>query len=371
MKEGSNFLIVDVGDIFVQGFLFTVRDDQLELVERSRYVRSVDESDMIEAIRNEYRGRYDVIEVIGDRTAWISSALKINSVNGLTIGIIINGNDTYIGSASYGRLLTVRRFDYGISQRLDDTLQLKVDFLKEWIKVARRENDVSQIINQIGNLRLYPGIVHNSIHSQVAMLGLVRCILDQVKQNFIFFEEDSVGFTRGSHRIILSGELMHYISGTGELILAVLDALGLEGVWEILVDTKNTLVSLGYHGLSNVRVETNVFDIPSVGTVLIPTHKYPWGTKLGDMVIDIGLSENQKVILKSGEIVRIPLEKDIKGAIALNVKPSVEIVGYRGLERINAGLLGLLIDVRGRPLPNFTTEDRYQKKYHQWVDTLT
>ena len=371
MKEGSKLLVVDVGDIFVQGLLFVINNDQLELTARSRYMRSVEDSDMIEAIRNEYRGRYDQIEVISDRSVWLSNALKINSANGLTIGIIINGNDTYIGSSSYGRLLTVKRFDYGIAQKLDDTLQTKVDYLKEWIKVTHRESDISAIMNQIGNLRLYPGIKHVSVYSQVAMLGVIRCILDQVKQNFVFFEEDSVGFTRGSHRIIISGEMLDYIDGVGGVLLAVLDALELEGVWEILIDMKNTLVSLGYHGLSSVRVDTNLLEMPSVGTVLIPTHKYPWGTKLGDMQIDVGLSEDQKVILKSGEVIRIPLEKDVRGAIALNVKPGVEIIGYRGLEKINAGLLGLIIDVRGRPLPDFATEDRYQKKYSHWLDALT
>jgi len=88
------------------------------------------------------------------------------------------------------------------------------------------------------------------------------------------------------------------------------------------------------------------------------------------MLIDIGLSEDQVLELVSGEVVRIPFEGEASGKVSLHVKSGIMVHGYKQLDIIQGGTLGIIVDVRGRPLPSLHGEDLYEKSYRHWYEAL-
>jgi hypothetical protein len=137
----------------------------------------------------------------------------------------------------------------------------------------------------------------------------------------------------------------------------------------VYLDTAGILCSLGFSSSTKKVVHEDVGIVP-LGSVIVPTHLYKWGESMGEMKIDLGLSEDPVLDLKSGEVVRLPMEKDVKGNLSLKVKQDIAIPGYEEVNGISGGEIGLLVDLRGQPLPDIADTAKYRKYYRHWREAL-
>ncbi|MCA9391905.1 hypothetical protein KC614_01730 [candidate division WWE3 bacterium] len=371
MNDNKTTLIIDIADDSVSGFLFRAGPERIDLINIQRYVRFIeDDKKLIEALQITYKGQYDELKIVDNRIEWFGNALRNMYPEGLTVGVLIDGSRTVVGASSYGRLYNTKAYDYGVGEKLDDTLDsLGLEHIKGWLSIMGRDDDSDRLMNLLGNRRLYRGLKENSKDNQTVLLGLIRLILNKVRGDQSFLHEDSVSFTKGTHRIVITGDIALELGDWGNVVLAVLDGIGIEGVWEIIVDTQSALIASSYTN-SGGRLVLEEIGVQSLGSIIIPSHNYPWGEYLGEVQVDIGLSEDQVVELRSGEIVRLPLDTNVKGSIGMKVKPHITVTGYKGLEKINGGLVGLVLDVRGRPLPDISDTETYASNYRHWEQAV-
>lgn len=368
----SKTLVIDVGDTYITGYLYSLEQDQLQLLDFSRYRKTFDNQQLIQSIQYEYRNRYEEMHVIGDRKEWFGNSIKNIYPEGVTVVLEVNGGKSRVGISSWGRIHVIKTYEWGTTIGLDELFDGEgLQRLQNWLAITGRGAISSDLINYLGNRKLYPGLRQNVSDIQDIIIGLLQTILHKITHdNPGMLQDDAIVNSKGAHRIVISGDIALEIEDYGTMLLALIDGLDLSGYWEIIIDARSLLTSLGFAELGN-RIIMDELEFTSLGTVLIPSHSYPWDEYLGEMKVDLGLSEDQILELKSGEIIRLPLEKDSQGVIQLKVKPDVQLIGYQGTEGINGGLVGLMIDVRGRPLPPYHDVEKYQKKFSHWIEALT
>lgn len=388
MADTERVLVIDTGEIYSRGFLFRPYDSsykQIELLEHKQILHSLSEKELLEVLKLNFQGKYDRVEVVGDRKDWFRQAVGHFSVYGKTVGILLSGDHTYIEHANFGRIVDSRELKFGVGKNIERLIFTGgLDFLNQWLQIVDDKNDRGKILNRLGNYTLYPSSSIQDLLTQNAIISILRFIFGQITlAHTLYFRESSFSWSEHEiHRVIISGELVPFIHNIGELALAIIDGLQLEGVWEIFLDKNAIMTSLGFSNCESLTSHLNL-GLIKLGTVVTFTHQYSWGESLGELNLDLGLSESQELPLRSGEMIRIPLGEESTGEIEFDVRQDVLVKGYqnsRDLTTLNhskvdqtglsGGELGLIIDVRGRPLPVIDDVALYQQYYPHWREAL-
>ncbi|NTV30838.1 hypothetical protein HGA91_02570 [candidate division WWE3 bacterium] len=370
-KLDERVLVIDIGDVFAHGILYKRDYDHVELLEHQRTLRAIPDDQLIEVIQLNYKDQFDRVEVIGARDEWFSNSLRKYSYEGVALGLLIDGDQATAAYTSFGRLQRTKRFDLGWGKGVEKAMSTGgIDFLRNWFDITGYSQETPALMNYLGNRIFYPAATGDLQADFTALIGLFRYLFTQISlESMVYGNHEAVWMSDGIRRIVLTGEIFGDMLDQGDLMLAIIDSFNLEGVWEIIIDSKGVLPSTAFFIQDgNVRFEN--LGLIEMGSVIVLTHHFDWGTTLGQLKIDSGLSQDSKILLKSGELVRFPLEKDVKGSIELTVKPNVDIWGSETLTDLKGGSLGLVLDVRGRPLPKVDEVERIRKVYPHWRHAL-
>ena len=371
-KPDERVLVIDLGDVYAHAALYQRNLDRIELVEYQRSLRALPPDQLIEALQLNFKDRTDRVEIIGNRADWFGNALRHYSNDGLSLGILVDGAHSYVGYSSLGRLQRMKEFELGWGAGVENAMSAGgMDFLKAWFEVTGRTDDAPRLLNYLGNRVFYPAVSGDLENAFVAIVGLLRYLFTQIDlESMIHGGSSSVFSAEGRRRLILVGELFADMVNYTEVVLALIDSFHLEGVWEIVIDPQGVIPSTAFTR-DEQQASFDGLDLIEIGTLVVLSHHFEWGTTLGEMRVDIGLDDDQRVKLKSGEIVRLPLDSAEQGALEMTVKPNVEIAGLEGLNHLQGGVLGLIIDSRGRPLPKVDEVDRYKELYQHWKHALS
>jgi len=106
------------------------------------------------------------------------------------------------------------------------------------------------------------------------------------------------------------------------------------------------------------------------GTLVTLSHRQKWFEDLGEIVFDFGLSEPMVLSARTGEVVVVPVSGDQTGDMVFTVNREVEVKGYSPNSDIRGGRLGVLVDMRGRPIKSYFQDKSYARQYRKWVSNL-
>lgn len=378
MKDFERILIITINDVYAHGFLFEKGPDRVNLVGHQRTLKTLPDKDLIEGIQASFKTGvdpvvFDRVEIIGDREDWFARATKTFSHQGVTLALFIDSGSTQVAYSSFGRVEYAHKFELGLASRLNELMEEGgYDYLRNWIQITGHEQSEAEALNFLANRSIFKSILPTTPPDAVALGGLMRLLLSRIKPSLprLVPVRGSV-LEKSINRLVLSGDFLYQLQDViGDVLLSILDGLQVEGVWQIIIDPFSSMIVTGFDSRDTRDMFDNLGLIELVSTLTL-SHNYPWGENLGSVKLDLGLSDNQELRLVSGEIVRMPLPADISGGVELDVLPNVEVVGYEGLDKIPGGQLGLVIDVRGRPLPNIEEVARYRQYYRHWQESVT
>lgn len=371
MRTTEDVLAIEIGSVYSRAFLLQVRDAHpglVELAEHQQILSSLPISELIEVFKLRFKGRFDRVEIVDDPQKWFQRSIAGFSDRGGTLGILVGDERVFIEQAEFGRTTDSRELKFGFAHNFDQMMSAGgLESVADWLDVAVGENERAKALNNLGNFSLYPTFSFRDDLGMAALLGLLRFVLKQVDlAHKLYFHRSSViqRDPQGGQRILISGELVDRVSNMGDLALALMDNLNMEGVWEIYADRLGVMTGLGWGS----AIWSGVLKL---GTVVVFSHQRNWGTSLGRAHVDLGLSENLDLKLKAGEIVRIPLEADTQGTVEFDVPQDVTVEGYHEENRLKGGELGLIIDLRGRPLPSLEDVQLYREFYPHWREALS
>ncbi len=220
--------------------------------------------------------------------------------------------------------------------------------IARWLPFEAR---LSEIQNYFANKRLYPRIIPTTpgdIHLEQAA---ARVRIQKVERK---------GEEGASDYVIASGGVFSKAPTSSCVILMLLDALQPEGLFKVYLDQKQMLPALATLAFFEEEKAQEILDQKPF-TFLATTFSVSEEIFLS---IDLGLAEPQELEVAFGELVLFPLEA---GKIA---KVRFEGQSQKGEFEAEGGLVGLVIDARGRPLELPQGEGERIKVLKKWEEAV-
>lgn len=182
-----------------------------------------------------------------------------------------------------------------------------------------------------------------------------------------------------SDLILATGGVLAHAPKYGQIAMMLLDAIQPRGVTSLLIDRTMLISQLGAVAtvapIAAVQVNENDAVSYRLGTCVIPFG----GLQPGQTAVTVGLEyRNGKQVtidVLAGSIEVIPLGVNEQALLTLFPAPAVDVgLGpgerARAAEEIDGGLIGLIIDARGRPLTLPSNEAERQARLLQWAQAL-
>jgi hypothetical protein len=179
--------------------------------------------------------------------------------------------------------------------------------------------------------------------------------------------------------ILATGGVLAHAPKYGQAMLLLLDALQPRGVTSMVLDRTMLISQLGAVAtvapVAAVQVNENDAVLHRLGTCVVPFGTLPAGQTA--LKVDVEYSNGRKVTAEvaSGSIEVVPLRVNEQALLSLYPAPTVDVgLGAgeraRAAEEIDGGLVGLVIDARGRPLVLAQNDAERQARLLQWMQIM-
>jgi hypothetical protein len=255
---------------------------------------------------------------------------------------------------------------YGLEQLVD---QVGLENIMRWLPAPFEAREVhAQLLNQA----IHPTAAPTRWHDLTALNAAGRELLTRLTR---VWQDDPALTLMDSDLILLSGAPLARGSKSTALLLMLLDALDVRGIFSVAADPFGLAPALGAVAVVNAEAAAQALESDGLVT---------WGTVF---VPEIAARSGEPVVLN----VRVQparggrLEADVKfGSLELiplgeGEKAEVEIRGGRGVtwggeikgnmfkREVQGGTVGLMIDARGRPVPVLDNAERQREKIQEWM----
>jgi hypothetical protein len=173
-----------------------------------------------------------------------------------------------------------------------------------------------------------------------------------------------------------TGGLLSHAPRRGQALLVLTDAFQPEGVTKLYQDSVFMMPHLGVLSKAFPEIAWNIFDkdcLIRLGTVIAPAG----AANMGEPVVDVKMEMPDGVIfqkeLNFGEIVGVPLAERTSARATISPKHGFDVGAGpgRSLETVvEGGVVGVVVDARGRPLVLPENDEERRKSLRKWFDVL-
>lgn len=179
--------------------------------------------------------------------------------------------------------------------------------------------------------------------------------------------------------ILATGGVLAHAPKYGQTMLLLLDALQPRGVTSIVLDRTMLISQLGAVAtmapVAAVQVNENDAVMHRLGTCVVPFGNLPPGQTAVRVEVEYSNGRKVQAEVATGSIEVIPLQVNEQALLSLYPSPTVDVgLGQgeraRAAEEIDGGLVGLVIDARGRPLPAIQDSAERQARLLQWMQVI-
>ncbi len=311
------------------------------------------------------------------------------------LGVDIGGATTDVFSVFGGVFNRTVSANLGMSYSISNVLvSAGVENILRWVPFSIDENDLK---NRIRNKMIRPTTIPQTLEELIIEQAIAR---EALRLAFEHHKTMAVGLKGVQQErtiseafaqtlsgatlvdmmslalIIGSGGVLSHAPRRVQSALMMLDAFQPEGVTMLSVDSIFMMPHLGVLSEVNEKAATEVFDrdcLIRLGSSICPVGLDKEGKKCLDIVI---LKKDGTRIERSvnfGELVRIPLEVGEKAKAIIEPTKNFDVGAGKGkrLEtEIEGGVVGLIIDCRGRPLNIPSDPKERVEKLSSWVRAL-
>ncbi|NCO41878.1 MAG: methylaspartate mutase [Armatimonadetes bacterium CG_4_10_14_3_um_filter_66_18] len=176
--------------------------------------------------------------------------------------------------------------------------------------------------------------------------------------------------------LIGSGGVLSHAPQRAQSALMLLDAFQPEGVTELAVDSIFMMPQLGVLAQVVPEASVQVFErdclIP-LGTCLAPVGQGKPGDTVAEVRVARSGAPEQTVTLQFGELVRRDLPQGATARLTVTPERRFDCGAGFGKEldtEVVGGVVGLLLDARGRPLVRATDPSERQRQAAKWLGAL-
>lgn len=244
--------------------------------------------------------------------------------------------------------------------------------VSRWLPFTISEDELRQYVM---NHMMHPQVVPTSLRDlQIAQAFAREAIILTLESGA---HAQSKQFS--ADLILATGGVLAHAPKYGQAMMILLDALQPRGVTSMVLDRTMLISQLGAVAtvapVAAVQVNENDAVMHRLGTCVVPFGDLPPGQTA--LKVDVEYSNGRKVTVDvtSGSIEVIALQVNEQALLSLYPAPTVDVgLGpgerARAAEEIDGGLVGLVIDARGRPLVPAQDDAERQARLLQWMQVM-
>lgn len=317
-------------------------------------------------------------QVLPTSKGWMHSIQYLARLSGINVlGVDVGGATVTMAAVVDEQPRLVIRSDLGMTYNVTRLLDLKSpESILRWLPF---EIDPTTLRNQLHEKAIYvqtlPQTREDLLVEQAAAREMVRAILADMETQWpkgpsLLYPELLPKF----HLIIGGGGVLANAPSYGQAALMLLDALQPIGISGLALDYAGLLAPLGAVAMIHPVAAAQVMErdaLLSLGTVVAPVgtgHEGEIALKLKVTYQD-GRSLEVEVPYGSLEIISLPTghSADLELRPTRRFDVGLGVRGQAGRTRVEGGLLGIIVDARGRPLPVASAPEVQREKVQHWL----
>ena len=282
-------------------------------------------------------------------------------------------NTTVMMAGERGEFLPLVSAGIGVGPGLGAVLEKAgLQRIVRWLPFRITEDELRQYVL---NRMLHPQVIPTSLRDlQIGQAFAREAIILTVEatRHYQFKQFDA-------DLILATGGVLAHAPKFGQAALMLLDALQPRGVTSMVLDRTMLISQLGAVAtiapIAAVQVNENDAVMHRLGTCVIPFGDLPQGQVAIRVGIEYSNGRQVNAEVMSGSIEIIPLRINEQALLTLYPAPTVDVgLGpgerARAAEEIDGGLVGLVIDARGRPLVFPIDETERHARLVQWMQVF-
>ncbi len=310
------------------------------------------------------------------------------------VGVDIGGATTDVFSVFNGEFNRTVSANLGMSYSVSNVLaEAGMENTARWIPFEIDETDIR---NRIKNKMIRPTTVPQlmeelKIEHAIAREAL-RLAFEQhkllavglkgvqkerdISEAFKQDDDESLIDMKKLDLLVGSGGVLSHAPNRAQAMMMLIDAFQPEGVTRIAVDSIFMMPHLGVLSTVNEQAATEVFEkdcLVNLGESISVSNTI---TKYGSDCLSYKMTVNGNTIegsLKSGQIVLLPFDENSVAEIEVTPVKGIDIGEGKGQlvkKEINGGVVGAVIDTRGRPISVPGDKEARKKIAEEWADAF-
>jgi uncharacterized protein (TIGR01319 family) len=367
-------------------------DAELRAVDNVRPTLSVENpAPLQEEIEDIYRHRkmgrlpgfstlasWSPVQVLPAAKAFAYSIEYLARLYGINVlGVDIGGASATVAAMIDEELDLTVRSDLGLSYNAARILeQVPVQSIQRWLPFEMEAAEMSNVLhNKALRYRTIPQTREELLLEQAVAREILRLAVGDLGTRWSQGASSASGrLLPKFHLIVGGGGILAQAPNHGQVALVLLDALQPVGVSGLAVDQMRLLAPLGAAAMVNPAVASQVMEEDSLlnlGTVVAPL-----GTaREGDMALTFKMQYQDGRLLQVevpyGTLEVIPLPPGQTADLELRPTRRFDVglgnKGQAGMTKVEGGVLGIIIDARGRPLPMAEDPEEQREKTQHWL----
>jgi hypothetical protein len=295
------------------------------------------------------------------------------------VGVSLGAGSTILGAAFGSNMELSVRPDINLSYNAPKLLEtVSIKEIIRWIPA-----DVSEdlIRDFIFNLTLYPRTIPMTNEDLWIELAVAREIIRSVLRTAapswkVPFTWAWPGLLPPLDTVFGSGGVLAGVPKPGLAALVLLDAIQPPGIMRLKLDSQSMVCTLGAAARVNPLAVVQVLDsgsFPTLGSAVCPVGR----ARAGDPVMRYKLQYQDgrqiREDIRFGTITIVPLALGEKAQMNIQLHRQFDIGGGNGqggTYTVEGGLVGLIIDARGRPMSMETEPGKARRQQEEWLHQI-
>ena len=296
------------------------------------------------------------------------------------LGVDVGASATTIASAFSGDLRLSIHPGLGLGENLPEILNLcPISDIMRWVSVDVSENYVRDYIY---NKAIYPTSLpittdELAIEQAIACQAMLLAIR-QARKSYPSELSGSVdGLLPWFEPIVASGSVLTKAPNRNQALMMILNSLQPTGVTTVALDRNNLAASLG--AIASVTPLLTIQSLDATNfvnlcTVISPIGKAPPGTPILRLRLTSDDAIESEVEVQNGTLTAIKLPLGQTGTLHLAPLHRFDVgmggFGRGGTVKVIGGMLGVVIDARGRPLHMLAEPSKRRELLNKWLETI-
>jgi uncharacterized protein (TIGR01319 family) len=303
----------------------------------------------------------------------IQAVARKQNIN--VVGVDIGGATTDVFSVFDGVFNRTVSANFGMSYSISNVIaETGIENIKRWLPLEINESDIR---NRIKNKMIRPTTIPQLLEDLILEHAIAR---EALRLSFVQHKALAVGlkgvqklkdmsesFDRAAEEetlikmnnldlIVGSGGVLSHAPRRSQAMMMMIDAFQPQGVTMIAVDSIFMMPHLGVLATINEKAATEVFEkdcLIYLGPCISLTNSGKHGTHCLDCAITYSDGKKTEESLSFGEIKVFKLKEGEKAEVEISPDKKFDLGEGKGkklIKEVVGGVVGLVIDARGRPL---------------------